>query len=125
MKHTICSLLATAALGLVPVALAQMTPAPQAPAREGGGPSTRLAALVPAGMSLEDACSGFKNLGQCSATLHAAQNLSIPFADLKGKVTGGESLGSAIHSLKPETDAKGEAGKAQKQAREDMRAPQG
>lgn len=136
MKHILYSLLIAVAVGAVPAALAQQAmpsgaqPPPAGPSASGqalptAGPPGRLAALAPPGMSMQDACSGFRNLGQCSAALHAAQNLEIPFADLKGKVTGGESLDQAIRTLKPGSDGKSEAHKAQEQAYDDMRAPRG
>jgi len=55
--------------------------------------------------------------------VHVAHNLGIPFNDLKAKLTGpdGESLGKAIHDLKPDADAKAEARKGKKQADEDMK----
>ena len=43
----------------------------------------RLAAVLPRGMSSQDACRGLKSLDLCAATLHAARNLGIPFAQLK------------------------------------------
>ena len=85
------------------------------------GGNTRLAALVPAGLTPEDACRGFKDLSECSAALHVAQNLNIPFADLKDRVTSGQSLGTAIHSLKPKANSKRETQRAEEQAREDLR----
>ena len=65
--------------------------------------------------------NGFKNQGQLIAALHASQNLGIPFADLKAKMTGMHpmSLGEAIHALKPnmpEKDVAKEARKAVNQA---------
>jgi hypothetical protein len=44
--------------------------------------------LLPAGMSLETAQSGFPNRGQFIAALHVSQNLGISFALLKEKMTG-------------------------------------
>lgn len=45
----------------------------------------------------------------------------VSFADLKTKMTtGSESLGHAIHNLKPDANAKSEAKKAEKQANDDM-----
>ena len=84
--------------------------------------NTRLAALVPAGLTPEDACRGFKDLRDCSAALHVAQNLNIPFADLKDRVTSGQSLGTAIHALKPKADSRRETQRAEEQAREDLRS---
>lgn len=85
--------------------------------------SSRLQSMLPNGMTAQQACSGFKNLGQCVAAIHVANNLDIPFADLKAKMTGGsaESLGKAIQDLKPQANAKSEAKKAQKQANSDLR----
>ncbi len=89
-------------------------------------PSTRLAAIVPSGMSAEEACTGFKSVRECATALHAAQNCNIPFADLKSKLTGGKKLSAAIHDLKPEANAKEQARKAEEQARSDTQgAPQG
>ncbi len=84
--------------------------------------SDNLQKLLPQGMTAQQACSGFKNLGQCVAAIHVSHNLSIPFADLKNKVTGSgaESLGKAIQTLKPGTNAKAEAKKGQQQANQDL-----
>ena len=87
--------------------------------------NTRLAAIVPAGMSAQEACSGFRSTDECAATLHASQNLGIPFTDLKAKVTGGQKLGAAIKELKPDANVKSEVRKAEEQARADARSPQG
>jgi hypothetical protein len=82
--------------------------------------SSRLQALLPPGTNLQDATKGFKNLGQFVASVHVSHNLSIPFDDLKSKMLSGESLGNAIHDLKPDVNAKGEAKKAHKQGKETM-----
>ena len=132
MKHVVISLLAASAVSLASLALAQQQqPAPAAPAAAdrpamaataaAASGNTRLAALVPAGLTPEDACRGFKDLSECSAALHVAQNLGIPFADLKDRVTAGQSLGTAIHALKPKADSRREADRAIEQAREDLR----
>jgi hypothetical protein len=142
MKRIAFPLLAAIAVSLAPLAHAQPAPQPEmqpapktepmpAPAPDpaaaadthatAAAGNTRLAALVPAGLTPEDACRGFKDLSECSAALHVAQNLNIPFADLKDRVTSGQSLGTAIHSLKPKADSKREAQRAEEQAREDLR----
>ena len=87
--------------------------------------NTRLAALVPAGMSAQEACDGFHSITECVATLHAAQNCGVAFKDLKTKVTGGEKLGAALHDLKPDADVQSEVSRAEEQARADLRSPQG
>ena len=67
--------------------------------------ASRLELLLPDGMSLSDAASGFKNQGQFIATLHVSQNLEIPFDELKLRMTAEEdpmSLGQAIQDWDPE-----------------------
>jgi|SwirhisoilCB2_FD_contig_31_31592125_length_685_multi_9_in_0_out_0_1 hypothetical protein len=85
--------------------------------------SSNLQKLLPQGMTPQDACSGFKNLGQCVAAIHVSHNLDIPFADLKAKTTGSGSvsLGKAIETLKPGTNGKAESKKGQQQANEDLK----
>jgi hypothetical protein len=74
----------------------------------------RLLTMLPAGTNVHDASQGFKNWGQFVAAVHVAHNLSIPFADLKAKITrftpgtvpgtvaqtASMSLAQAIQSLK-------------------------
>ena len=105
-------------------------PSQQAPAQAGSAvppasPSTRLAAIVPSGMTPQQACLGFDSVAECAATLHAAQNLNLPYPGLKAKVTGGQNLAAAIHDLKPSADAKAEARKAVDQARADLMPARG
>jgi len=83
--------------------------------------ASKLDSMLPKGTTAQQACSGFKNLGQCVAAIHVSPNLGISFDDLKTKMTGsGESLGKAIHDLKPDVNAKAEAKKGEKQADEDL-----
>jgi hypothetical protein len=84
--------------------------------------SSKLQGLLPPGTNLQQAAQGFKNLGQFVAAVHVSHNLGIPFDQLKAKVTGtgAESLGKAIHDLKPSADAKSEAKKAGKEADTDL-----
>ncbi len=90
------------------------------------------------GMSAQDACGGFKNLGQCVAAAHVSKNLGVNFACLKADMTGvaapagascgtssntsskSMSLGQAIQSLSPTVNSKTEAKKANKQAQQDL-----
>ncbi|RPI55309.1 MAG: hypothetical protein EHM55_08260 [Acidobacteria bacterium] len=74
----------------------------------------RLQGMLPPDMTVQDAMAGFKNWGQFVAAVHVSNNLNIPFADLKAKMTGmmpgptpgttvqgtPTSLGQAIQSLK-------------------------
>ena len=77
----------------------------------------RLVRLLPAGTDIYDACQGFKNWGQFVAALHISNNLNIPLADLKARMTGltpgrvpgssvqnaPKTLGQAIQSFKGTT----------------------
>jgi hypothetical protein len=81
----------------------------------------RLGSMLPSGMTLTDAASGFKNLGQFIAAVHVSHNLGIPFSDLKDKMASGDSLGKAIQALKPDVKAKAEAKKANRQAKTDLK----
>ena len=90
------------------------------------------------GMNAQQACAGFKNLGQCVAAAHVSQNLRISFACLQADMTGtaaakgtscptgtgtkSMSLGKAIQALSPHADSKSEAKKATKQADQDIKA---
>lgn len=78
----------------------------------------RMGTQLPQGVTVIQAASGFKNLGQFVAAVNVSNNLGIPFADLKAKMTGLTvdgtpvtttpgatptallSLGQAIQSLK-------------------------
>jgi hypothetical protein len=155
MKSITGLIAATAALGLVSLAWAAgpedqaaQGPQPQAMAPQAEQPmpqqqqqempqrespaaaqasssGTHLAELVPPGMTTQEACTGFKSVKECAAALHASQNLNIPFADLKGKVTGGQRLGAAIHTLKPEANARAELKRAEGQAEGDLHGSRG
>ncbi len=84
--------------------------------------SSKLYTLLPAGVDLPYAASGFEHLGQFVAAVHVSHNLSIPFEELKARMVGSspESLGKAIHELRPDVNASDEVIKANEQALEDM-----
>jgi hypothetical protein len=84
----------------------------------------RLQPLLPSGMTAANAAAGFKNQGQFIAALHVSHNLNIPFAQLKAEMTGTphDSLGQAIHDLRPSADAKAAVKTAEQQARADVKA---
>ena len=90
------------------------------------------------GMSAQQACAGFKNLGQCVAAAHVSKNLGISFACMQADMTGqapakgstcpagtgsskSMSLGKAIQTLRPTADSKAESKKAEKQAYADVK----
>ena len=78
--------------------------------------------LLPGGLSVEQAATGFKNQGQFLAAVHVSHNLGIPFNDVKTKaLSDGGSLGAAIHSLKPSADAELELKRANQQAKDDLK----
>lgn len=85
--------------------------------------AAKLAELLPPGTDLQDASAGFKNLGQFVAAVHVSKNLGIPFADLKAKIMGGDSLGAAVKALRPKSDSDAEVKKAEKQADKDTEVP--
>ena len=103
------------------------------------GRNTALASKIQTltGMGAQQACTGFKNLGQCVAAAHVSKNLGINFACLQADMTGtlaakntscpttrtatkSMSLGKAIQALSPTADSKTEARKAVKQANQDI-----
>lgn len=75
-------------------------------------------------MTIATAATGFKNQGQFMAALHVSHNLNIPFAQLKAEMTGADhdSLGQAIHDLKPTANAKAAVKTAEQQAKVDIKA---
>jgi len=99
--------------------------------------SDNLSKLLPTGVTSQQACDGFKNLGQCVAAIHVSHNLGLDFNALKCDMTGKAdsptatcptntsskklSLGQAIETLKPGTDSKSESEKAMKQAHQDIK----
>lgn len=85
----------------------------------------RVQALLPKDVKLESAVSGFKKQSLFLATLHAAQNLNIPFVQLKADVTGTDrdSLGQAIRNYRPDLNLKqieSAVKMAEQQAKADM-----
>src|SRR5215469_18718593 len=111
MRRLVGLIMAAATLGLAALAYAQTSPAPGQPDPNAQPPvlsqpssatgRSRFAELVPADMSATEACGGFKSMMECAAALHAAQNVGIPFKELKSRITGGETLGAAIRDLVP------------------------
>jgi hypothetical protein len=87
--------------------------------------SSNLQSLLPAGTNLQDAASGFKNLGQFVAAVHVSHNLGIPFDQLKTTMlSNGDNLGKAIHTLNPNIttkESKSEAKKAKNEASQAIR----
>lgn len=83
--------------------------------------SSKVAQLLPADTDLQSASSGFWNLRQFVAAVHVTRNLGVPFADLKRRIMAGQSLGEAVHALRPDTDAQVEARKARASAEDDIR----
>lgn len=83
----------------------------------------KLQSMLPQGTTPQEACSGFKTVGECVAAIHVSHNLDIPFNDLKTKMTGSshEKLGKAIQDLKPTANAKAEEKKARQQTEEDLK----
>jgi hypothetical protein len=61
----------------------------------------RITAMLPQGMTLEQATAGFRNQGQFVAALNASKNNGVKFVDLQKAMTvDGLSLGQAVKQLK-------------------------
>ena len=89
------------------------------------------------GMPAAQACTGFKNLGQCVAAAHVSKNLGITFDCLRSDMAGtaplstsncpagtgakSVSLGNSIQALDPNADSKSESKKGQTQAQQDLK----
>jgi hypothetical protein len=86
-----------------------------------------------------DACTGFKNLGQCVAAAHVAKNLdggnfyclrqamtATPApSGTTCSTTGTMSLGKAIQTLYPQANSSAESKKGQSQATRDLKSSRG
>jgi hypothetical protein len=98
--------------------------------------------VLAANTDAKSACENFKALDECVAALHASKNVGVDFNCLKSNLTGvqtsadmssckgsaGEkamTLSKALHAMKPDADAKGEAKNAEKQAKDDLKASKG
>ncbi len=69
--------------------------------------SSNLQSILGSGVNLQDASSGFKNLGLFVAAVHVSKNLNIPFDQLKTTMgSDGGNLGKAIHTLQPNLSKK-------------------
>ena len=96
-----------------------------------------LQSLLPPKTDVKDACSAFKGVEDCVATIHASHNVGVKFECLKWNVTAVKppagtksctepdharpiSLERAIRALKPGADAKYEAKNALRKARENI-----
>ena len=63
----------------------------------------RITAMLPTGMTLDQAAAGFRNQGQFIAALNASKNQGIAFGDLQKAMTvDGLSLGQAVRQLRPQ-----------------------
>jgi hypothetical protein len=57
--------------------------------------------MLPEGMTIEQATTGFRNQGQFIAALNASKNQGVSFADLQTAMTvDGLSLGQAVRQLR-------------------------
>jgi hypothetical protein len=87
--------------------------------------------------SAADACTGFKNLGQCVAAAHVAKNLNganfyclrqamtgtaAPTGTPCPATTGTMSLGKAIQTLYPQANSSTESKKGQTEASQDLKS---
>lgn len=66
--------------------------------------SERVKPLLPEGSDVPSSAAGFHDETQFIATANAAHENNMSFVDLKDRVTAGQSLGEAMHSMKPDMD---------------------
>ena len=101
--------------------------------------NTKLAGQIQklTGMPADQACTGFKNLGQCVAAAHVSKNLGITFACMRSDMIGqapattsgcpagtgtkSMSLGKAIQTLDPNANSKTESKKGTDEANQDLK----
>lgn len=85
--------------------------------------ASKVTALLPTGMTLNQASRGFKNQGQFIAALHVSHNLDIPFATLRTEMVKDHlSLGQAIQKVKGTEDA-GAVKTAEQESNDDIKPP--
>lgn len=87
---------------------------------------SKVMAMIPAGMTLDQASAGFRNQGQFIAALHAADHMGCDtcFAQLKtDMVDKGMSLGQSIQDVRQtnSTSAQTQAAIAQREADSDLK----
>ena len=102
----------------------------------------KIMALTGDSKGAADACSGFKNIGQCIAAAHVSKNVSgLNFYCMRLAMTGtalpansnitcnlpanfkpGVSLGKAIQTFDPQADTKTETNKAATETQKDLKA---
>lgn len=87
--------------------------------------SSNLQSILGSDVNLQDAASGFKNLGLFVAAVHVSKNLHIPFDQIKTMMSSnGGNLGKAIHALQPnlsKKDVKSVVKTAKHQAKADIK----
>jgi hypothetical protein len=78
----------------------------------------KLQGMLPAGLNVDQAATGFRNQGQFIAAVNVSR---IPFADLKtSMVNDGLSLGQSIQRLKPSANAEVETSRATRWANKQL-----
>jgi len=84
----------------------------------------KITAMLPKGMTLNQASMGFKNQGQFIAALHVSQNLGCDcFKQLQTDMTKKNmSLGQAIQDVKKTANSTVEAHKAETEANDDVKS---
>jgi hypothetical protein len=69
--------------------------------------ASKVSDRLPAGTNLMTASAGFRNLGQFVAAVNVSNDQQIPFAELKKRMVGdGMSLGRAMQDLRPASDSR-------------------
>jgi hypothetical protein len=81
------------------------------------GLAAKIGAKLPPGTNLLDAASGFQTVGQFVAAVNGSNSSRIPFVELKRRMAfDGMSLSQAIQDLRPKSDYRSQAQRAETEA---------
>ena len=81
------------------------------------GLAAKIGTRLPAGTNLMTAASGFRSVGQFVAAVNGSNTARIPFAELKRRMAyDGMTLSQAIQDLRPKSDYRSQAMRAESEA---------
>ena len=84
--------------------------------------SNTLRTRLPQGADVTASASGFRRLELFVATVHASNNIAVPFSELKRRIVNdGMTLGQAIQDIRPKSRYWSEAQRAEEEAAEMIR----
>jgi hypothetical protein len=81
------------------------------------GLAAKISTRLPAGTNLMAAASGFRSVGQFVSAVNGSNTTRIPFAELKRRMAyDGMTLSQAIQDLRPKSDYRSQAQRAETEA---------